>query len=108
MARRPIQPYEQPAVEPEIIPPDHHGSAWDSRTAPPGGFFGLRYGERVYSARVSPLGLGLFAALAVLLVIAVVVLLISALIVWIPILALLVFGGVIANWLRRHFVRPPV
>ena len=36
-------------------------------------------GERVYTARVSPFGLGLFAALGVLLVIAVVVLLISAL-----------------------------
>jgi hypothetical protein len=103
MARRPIQPYEQPAVEPEIIPPDHHGAAWDSRTAPPGGFFGVRYGERVYTARLGPFGLGLFAALAVLLVIAVVVLLLSALVIWIPILALLVFGGVIANWLRRHF-----
>jgi hypothetical protein len=103
MARRPIQRYEQPAVEPEIIPPDHHGSAWDARTAAPGGFFGVRYGERVYTARVSPIGLGLFAALAVLLVIAVVVLLISALVIWIPIIALLVFGGVIANWLRRYF-----
>jgi len=41
-------------------------------------------------------------------VIAVVLLLISALVIWIPIIALLVFGGVIANWLRRHFVRPPL
>src|ERR1043166_9428260 len=103
MARRPIQPYEQPAVEPEIIPPDHHSSAWDSRTAPPGGFFGVRYGERVYTARLRPVRPRLFAALAVLLVIAVVVLLISALVIWLPIIALLVFGGVIANWLRRHF-----
>jgi hypothetical protein len=103
MARRPIQPYEQPAVEPEIIPPDHHGSAWDSRTAPPGGFFGVRYGERVYAARIGPFGLGLMAALAVLLVLAVVLFLISALLVWIPIVALLVFGGAIATWLRRYF-----
>jgi hypothetical protein len=108
MARRPIQTYEQPAVEPEIIPPDHSGAAWDSRTAPPGGFFGVRYGERVYTARVGPFGLGLVAALAVLLVLGVVVLLISALVLWIPIIAMVVFGGVIANWVRKHLARPPL
>jgi hypothetical protein len=105
MAQKPIRPYERPAVEPEILPPEHSSSAWDRRNAPPGGFFGARYGGRVYAAKVGPVGLALFALLAVLLVAAILVFVIGALLVWIPIIALLAVAGIVVAALRRYFTR---
>jgi len=106
MKQTPPRPYDRPTAEPEIIPPDRSRSAWDGRAAPPGGFFGARYGQRVYVARVGPVGFALVAVLAILLVAAVLVFLIGALLVWIPVLALLVAAGVVLTWLRRYFMRP--
>src|SRR5262245_28496835 len=105
MAQKPIRPFERPAVEPEIIPPDHSSSAWNKRNAPPGGFFGTRYGGRVYSAQVGPVGLVLFGLLAVLLVAAILVFVIGALLVWIPVIALLAAAGIVVAALRRYFTR---
>jgi hypothetical protein len=102
---RPVDRYERPAAEPEILPPER-SSAWDGRTTPPGGFFGARYGQRLYVARVGPLGLALVVALAILLLAAVLVFLIGALLVWIPVIALLLAAGVVLSWLRRYFMRP--
>jgi hypothetical protein len=107
MAQKPMRPYERPAAEPEIIPPGHPSSAWDRRNAPPGGFFGARYGQRVYSAQVGPVGLVLFALLAVLLVAAILVFVIGALLVWIPVIALLAAAGIVLAGLRRYFTRSP-
>jgi hypothetical protein len=104
MTRKPIRSYQPPPAEPEIIPPGH--STWDSRHAPDGGFFGARYGQRIYVARIGPLGLVLLATLAVLLVAAVLVFLIGALLVWIPVIALLVAAGIVLTWVRRYFARP--
>jgi hypothetical protein len=102
---KPVDRYERPAAEPEIIPPGRN-SAWDGRSAPPGGFFGARYGQRVYVGRVGPLGLALVVALTILLVAAVLVFLIGALLVWIPVIALLLAAGIVLSWLRRYFMRP--
>jgi hypothetical protein len=107
MAQKPIRPYERPAAEPEIIPPEHSSSAWQRQDAPPGGFFGARYGQRVYVAKVGPVGLALFALLAVLLVAAILVFVIGALLVWIPVIALLVAAGIVVTGLRRYFMRSP-
>jgi hypothetical protein len=105
MAQKPIRPYERPAAEPEIIPPGHSSSAWQGRDAPPGGFFGARYGQRVYVTKVGPVGLALLALLVVLVVAAILVFVIGALLVWIPVVALLVAAGIVLTGLRRYFLR---
>src|SRR5437868_3795601 len=105
MARTPTPPPETPRSEPEIIPPTRRSTAGNRGDMPVGGFFGARYGERVYVGRVRPAGLALAAAVLVLLIAAAVVFVIGALLVWIPVILMLVGAGVAWTWLRRYLAR---
>jgi len=91
------KPPEQPRSEPEIIPP---GANYDpSRMRGP---FDQVFSQRVYVARMGPLGF-IALALTVGAVIAVVlVLLLGAFLLWIPIVGLLVGAGLVAGVIR-HF-----
>lgn len=90
-------PSEQPRSEPEIIPPNcADRSVWGQPD------FAVRGTDRVYVTKVGPLGLILLglviAAVAALLV----VLVLGAVLLWIPVIALLVAIGVFSGLLRRR------
>ena len=101
MAPRSMTPYERPLAEPEIIPPGHPDALRDDMSARSRDFFGARYGQRVYVAKVGPWGMMMLAALALLIAAAVVVFLIGALLIWIPIVAMLVLAGFLYGKLRQ-------
>jgi hypothetical protein len=102
MTEKPVQPVEHPAVEPEIIPPGRYRSAWHRFDAPKGGFFNTRYQQRVYVTKVGPWGMALLAVFAILVAAAVLVFVLGALLVWIPVIALLAIAGIVFAWLRRY------
>jgi len=94
---------ERPRLEPEIIPPargrrgsDWQQSVWPSHTSTASGT------HRIYVARLGPFGMALLM-LVIGIVIAVILLaVVGAILVWIPILALLLAAGVIYRLLRRQ------
>jgi hypothetical protein len=89
---------EQPRVEPEIIPPGR-----DSRYSPwgPYGFSETRGIHRVHITRVGPFGIALLmlaiAAVATIVMIAV----LGAVLIWIPIVALVLIVGALLRLMRR-------
>jgi len=91
---------ERPRVEPEIIPPDHSDarSAW--RTPP---FAEAGGTQRIYLRRLSPFGgILLLAAIVVIALIALLAFL-GALLLWIPLLALiLVVTAISGLWRARR------
>ena len=95
MARKSVTPYERLRAEPEIIPPGQPDVSRDGMGTPSEGFFGTRDGGRIYVAKVGPWGLIVLAALALLVAAAVVVFLIGALLIWVPIVAVLVSAGIL-------------
>jgi hypothetical protein len=99
MARKSVTPYERPRAEPEIIPPGHPDA--DAMGTPSEGIFGARYGGRIYVAKVGPWSLIMLAALALLVAAAVVIFLIGALLIWVPIIAVLVLAGFLFGKLRQ-------
>jgi hypothetical protein len=101
MARRSLTPSERPLAEPEIIPPGHPDGLRDRMGSPSDDFFGARYGQRVYVAKLGPWGLIMLAAFALLIAAAVVVFLIGAIVIWIPIVAVLVLAAFLYGRLRR-------
>jgi hypothetical protein len=91
-------PPEQPRVEPEIIPPDRGSrySPWSSY-----GFTQTRGTHRIHVTRVAPFGIALLmlaiAAVAVIIMIAV----LGAVLIWIPIVAVVLIVGALLRGLRR-------
>jgi hypothetical protein len=89
---------EQPRVEPEIIPPDRSG-----RHSPrsPYGFTEARGTHRIYLTRMGPVGIALLllaiAAVAAIVMIAI----LGAVLIWIPIVAIVVIAGALLRLLRR-------
>jgi hypothetical protein len=95
MERRP-QSAEQPASEPEIIPPERGGRR------PPWGGGGGEGVQRVYVARVGPFSFLLLAlAIAILTAVALVILL-GAFLVALPLAFLLLAIALIAGIMRRR------
>src|SRR5262249_26657014 len=66
-----------------------------------GRLFRHRDGGRIYVAKVGPWGLIVLAALALLVAAAVVVFLIGALLIWVPIVAVLVSAGILFGKMRQ-------
>jgi hypothetical protein len=89
---------EQPRVEPEIIPPNRTGR-YSPRSAY--GFTETRGTRRIYVTRMGPFGIALLllaiAAVATIVMIAV----LSAVLIWIPIVAIVVIAGALLRLLRR-------
>jgi hypothetical protein len=90
-------PPEQPRVEPEIIPPDRSSgySPWS-----PYGFTETR-GTRIHVTRVGPFGIALLmlviAAVATIIMVAI----LGAVLIWIPIIAVVLIVGALLRLLRR-------
>jgi hypothetical protein len=89
---------EQPRVEPEIIPPDRSGrqSPWS-----PYGFTETRGAHHIYVTRMGPFDIALLvlaiAAVATIVMISV----LGAVLIWIPIVAIVVIAGALLRLLRR-------
>jgi fatty acid desaturase len=106
MADDPNRP-ERPRAEPEIIPPDRFGTRSDGRRSPwatgwgPYGMGQARGTHRIYVARIGPLGIALwlvaFAALAALIFLVI----LGAVLIWIPVVALAVVAAAVFRFLRR-------
>jgi hypothetical protein len=88
---------ERPRAEPEIIPPDRNPgrSAWRRSAFPDIGGT-----QRIYVTRVGPFG-GILLLLALFVLVAVTLLIVlGALIVWIPIIGLIVLVAALSGFLR--------
>ena len=94
---------DQPRPEPEIIPPDHAGPDKRRRRV----FVDARGTERVYVARLHPLGFILVVLIAAVLAAVMIALLLGALLIWLPLLVFFVAGVIIVAVLRAYFTRAP-
>jgi hypothetical protein len=92
-----------PRSEPEIIPPD-----CDPRDARRERVFVDERGtERVYVARIGPLGVILVVLVTAILSGVLLALLLGALVIWLPLVILFAVGAIIVAVLQKHFWRPP-
>ena len=93
---------ERPRLEPEIIPParGRRGSDWQPDVWPPYGSTGGTT-QRLYVARLGPVGLAFLMVLIGIVVAVITLAVVGAILIWIPILALLLGAGVVYRLLRR-------
>jgi hypothetical protein len=106
MDQRPKPQAEETRSKPEITPPDHaERSAHD--TSRMRIFVDAHGTERVYSAKLGPLGIILVALTIGLLLAVMLILLLGAFLIWIPVVGLLVAAAIISRLLRAYFQRAP-
>ncbi len=107
MVDDPDQP-ERPRVEPEIIPPDRNPrrpdwrqQAWRRQTWQP--FFSTAADEtqHIYVGRLGPLGVALLILIVGVIAAVVLLALVGAVLIWIPVVALLVAVGALFRLFRR-------
>ncbi len=94
---------ETPRSEPEIIPPGRDPR--DPRRERV--FVDERGTERVYIARIGPLGVVLVLLVTAILLAVLLALVLGALVIWLPLVILFAVGAIIVAVLREHFWRPP-
>jgi apolipoprotein N-acyltransferase len=89
---------ERPSAEPEIIPPDRNQrrSPWQSY-----GYAQQHGARRIYVARLGPFGFALLMLALSALVAVILIFVLGAVLIWIPILALLAVGAAIFGRFRR-------
>jgi hypothetical protein len=101
MADDPNRP-ERPRLEPEIIPP---ARARAETEWPPRSWQAYASGEhvrqRIYVARLGPFGFAFLMAIIGIVVALILLAVVGAILIWIPILALLLAAGAIFRLLRR-------
>lgn len=93
---------ERPRLEPEIIPPERmRGDAeWPPHTwRPYASAAGMR--QRIYVAHLGPFGFFVLMAVIGIVVALILLAVVGAILIWIPILALLLAAGVVFRLLRR-------
>ncbi len=87
---------ERPRAEPEIIPPDRGGPRW---VWPPHHDAGGST-HRIYITRLGPFGSGLLVLALLALAVVIVLAFVGALLIWIPILALIAIIAAVSGLLR--------
>ena len=93
---------ELPRVEPEIIPPDRAGqSDWRQSTWPPYAYSEARGTHRIYVTRLGPFGITLLLAGVAVLGVAIFLTIVGAILIWIPVVAVLVAAAAFFRFLRR-------
>ncbi len=94
---------ERPRVEPEIIPPDRTGGEpqWRQHTWRPYAASQAGDAHRIYVARLGPFGAALLVLIVSILAAVVLLAVLGAVLIWIPVIALLVAAGAIFRILRR-------
>jgi hypothetical protein len=101
MADKPSPPQsEQPRSEPEIFPPG--ARVRPSRTDP---LAESVFVQRVYVTRLGPFGMFLLALAIGIVAVLLLVLLVGALLFWIPIVGLLIAAAIFSGALRSRFQR---
>lgn len=94
---------EQPRVEPEIIPPDRSARdpQWRQHAWRP--YAASQAGEthRIYVTRLGPFGAALLVLIIGILAAVILLAVLGAVLIWIPIIALLVAAGAVFRILRR-------
>lgn len=88
---------DNPRAEPEIIPP---GQSYDPERGQ--SYIDPMTGERVYVAKIGPLGMFLIALGLGLVFVAILVFLVGAFLLWIPVVGLLIAAGLVAGVLRPY------
>ena len=98
---------KKPRSEPEIIPPDHA----ERRTAqgrPQTRVFIDAHGtERVYVAKLGPLGIILAVLTTGILSAVMLILLFATFLIWVPLVVFIIAGVIISGLLRTYFRRAP-
>jgi hypothetical protein len=97
--KKPNPQAEEPRSEPEIIPPDDAHVTRRMRIDTGTG--------RIYVAKISPLGTILVVLIIGFLSALMLVLLLGALLVWLPVVVLIVTAALVAGLLRGYFQRRP-
>jgi len=94
---------EQPRLEPEIIPPARTGREPQWRQDAWRPYAASQAGEthRIYVARLGPFGAALLVLIVGILAAVILLAVLGAVLIWIPIIALLVAAGAIFRILRR-------
>jgi hypothetical protein len=103
MTEKPPAPRpEQPRVEPEIIPPGA-----PLRSGRLGGFDGPQFSQRIFVAKFGPFGIVLVALAIVAIVTLLLVLLLGALLFWIPVIGVLIAAAIVLRFLKSPWRRGP-
>lgn len=93
---------ERPRLEPEIIPPARArgDTEWPPRSWRPY-TSATHMRQRIYVARLGPFGFALLMAIIGIVVALILLAVVGAILIWIPILALLLAAGAVFRLLRR-------
>jgi hypothetical protein len=88
---------ERPHMEPEIIPPDRANGepGWRQRARPPYVSTMTEETHRIYFGRLGPLGGGVLMLILGILAIVILFTVLGAVLLWIPIIALLIAAGAV-------------
>jgi hypothetical protein len=97
---------EKPRSEPEIIPPDHAGRRTAQGAPRTRAFIDAHGTERIYIARLGPLGLILAILTTGILSAVMLILLFAAFLIWLPLVIFFIAGAIIFGFLR-YFRRAP-
>jgi hypothetical protein len=94
---------ERPRTEPEIIPPDRspQGSDWRQPAWRTDAASGARGTQRIYVTRIGPFGGAMLMLALAILVAAFFLIIAGAVLIWIPLVALLVVVAAVSRFLRR-------
>ena len=98
---------EKPRSEPEIIPPDHAGRRTAQGTLRTRVFIDMHGTERVYVAKLGPLGIILAVLTTGILSAVILILLFGAFLIWMPLVVFFIAGAIISGLLRTYFRRAP-
>jgi hypothetical protein len=98
---------EKPRSEPEIIPPDHAERRKAQGTPRTRVFIDARGTERVYVAKLGPLGIILAVLTTGILSAVMLILLFGAFLIWLPLVVFFIAGAIISGALRAYFRRAP-
>ena len=99
-------PDRRQPTEPEIIPPGQEPTHWPRGQRDPWASFHVHgTGTRVYVRRIGPIGILLLAALIGTIAALIFVVLVGALLFWIPIAILLFVTAIVGALMRRYMQR---
>ncbi len=92
---------DEPKSEPEIIPPGRT-TGYEHRTRT---FTGAHGTERVYVARIGPVGTILIVLITAILIAVMLMLLLGVLLIWLPLIVLFAAGAIIVAVVRAYLRR---
>lgn len=98
---------EKPHSEPEIIPPDRAGRRMEQGRPQTRVFIYAHGTERVYIARLGPLGVILSVLTTGILATVMLILLFVTFLIWVPLVVFFIAGAIIVGLLRTYYRRTP-